>query len=189
MAAYTKGSHIEIPHTAFHSFTTYSTNLLTRTCWYTRRYTGMGDNRRTTPAAKESNQSFITSWAKKIHIAVVSQVNNVYIPVWSASGACFSRIHCILNSQTILLIYIYIVKFCFISIRPCSAFTFYCSCFSPSHFIFMAVAFYPVISPPISYPSPLDCLLTWASAERTSALTLKTLTWNASPWRSRRRSE
>lgn len=57
-----------------------------------------------------------------------------------------------------------------------------------------ALLFFSLISFSISPPSPpacrlTACLPTWVSAGRTSALTLKIPTWNASPWRSRRRSE
>lgn len=160
MAAYTKGSHTEIPHSAFHSFSTHCINLLTR------RYTGIGANRRTT--AKESNQRFITSRAKK-----------------KPHNCCYTSKQCVYSCLVILrcLFHQHPLYFELTGHPP------YFSCFSPSLFIFMAVGFCPVISPPISDPSPLDCLLTWASAGRTSALTLKTPTWNASQWRSRRRSE
>lgn len=60
--------------------------------------------------------------------------------------------------------------------------------------IYLRRCFFSLISFSISPPSPpvcrlTACLPTWASAGRTSALTLKIPTWNASPWRSRRRSE
>lgn len=63
-----------------------------------------------------------------------------------------------------------------------------------SHFFtFLAVLSLTTL-PSIFPPSPRDFQLTarlqtWASAGRPSASTSKTPTWNASPWRSRRRSE
>lgn len=187
MAAYTKGSHTE-SHTLHFIHSPHTALICLHACADTHADTqGLKLAGGTAPAAtKESNQRFITSWTKRICKTIVTQINNVCISVWSASGACFTSIHCF--ALTGLPPYLHL--YCRIQFYICPDLL----CFhllvvfllvNSSSWLWVSVLF----SPPVSDPSPLDCLLTWASAERTSALTLKTPTWNASRWRSRRRSE
>lgn len=98
-----------------------------------------------------------------------------------------------ISNFTFNLMYLFYPSHHFLFCFTISATSFFCLifCYSLSSGLHFCLC---LTSPSISPPSPLDCHLiaclpTWASAGKTSALTLKIPTWNASPWRSRRRSE